>query len=150
MNRLLSFLEYRPRLRNILSFCFSLIVMLLIGVGKVTAQDLNNSTLDLVANIWMLIAGSLVFFLNGGFAMLETGFCRTNNATPLKSGSSVCVMQWTGVIRDGTLMYKGIWRFLSIVFYLERTNQLSLLPDKDLVNLCPPIEPYQVTKNLKS
>jgi len=31
--------------------------------------------------------------------------------------------------------------FLSIVFYLERTNQLSLLPDKDLVDLCPPIEP---------
>ncbi|ELS47009.1 hypothetical protein C789_3208, partial [Microcystis aeruginosa FACHB-905 = DIANCHI905] len=25
--------------------------------------------------------------------------------------------------------------------YLERTNQLSLLPDKDLVDLCPPIEP---------
>jgi hypothetical protein len=23
------------------------------------------------------------------------------------------------------------------------------LPDKDLVDLCPPIEPYQVTKNLK-
>ncbi|WP_041803807.1 hypothetical protein [Microcystis aeruginosa] len=36
---------------------------------------------------------------------------------------------------------------MSIVFYLERTNQLSLLPDKDLVDLCPPIEPYQVTKN---
>ncbi|TRT82930.1 MAG: hypothetical protein EWV66_23890 [Microcystis sp. M_OC_Ca_00000000_C217Col] len=31
-------------------------------------------------------------------------------------------------------------RFLSIVFALERTNQLSLLPDKDLVDLCPPIE----------
>jgi len=27
-------------------------------------------------------------------------------------------------------------------FYLERTNQLSLLPDKHLVDLCPPIEPY--------
>ncbi len=37
--------------------------------------------------------------------------------------------------------------FLSIIFDLERTNQLSLLPDKDLVDLCPPIEPYQVTKN---
>ncbi len=37
--------------------------------------------------------------------------------------------------------------FLSIVFALEQTNQLSLLPDKDLVDLCPPIEPYQVTKN---
>ena len=51
------------------------------------------------------------------------------------------------VIRDGTLIEKDIWRFLSIVFALERTNQLSLLPDKDLVDLCPPIEPYQVTKN---
>ncbi|TRT77193.1 MAG: hypothetical protein EWV83_09375 [Microcystis sp. M_OC_Ca_00000000_S217Cul] len=39
------------------------------------------------------------------------------------------------------------WRFLSIVFDLERTNQLNLLPDKDLVDLCPPIEPYQVTKS---
>ncbi|AKV66908.1 hypothetical protein [Microcystis panniformis] len=38
---------------------------------------------------------------------------------------------------------------MSIVFALERTNQLSLLPDKDLVDLCPPIEPYQVTKNQK-
>jgi hypothetical protein len=36
---------------------------------------------------------------------------------------------------------------LSIVFYLERTNQLNLLPDKDLVNLCPLIESYQVTKS---
>ncbi|WP_164516965.1 MULTISPECIES: hypothetical protein [Microcystis] len=34
---------------------------------------------------------------------------------------------------------------MSIVFDLERTNQLSLLPDKDLVDLCPPIEPYQPT-----
>ncbi|MCZ8190295.1 MAG: hypothetical protein O9326_11305 [Microcystis sp. LE19-338.1B] len=40
-----------------------------------------------------------------------------------------------------------MWRFLSIVFDLERTNQLNLLPDKDLVDLCPHIEPYQVTKN---
>ncbi|TRU34548.1 MAG: hypothetical protein EWV92_15205 [Microcystis aeruginosa Ma_MB_S_20031200_S102] len=41
-------------------------------------------------------------------------------------GSSVCLMQWTGVIRDGTLIYKGIWRFLSIAFDLKRTNQLNL------------------------
>ncbi|MCE2661626.1 MAG: hypothetical protein LW716_02165 [Microcystis sp. 53602_E8] len=57
-------------------------------------------------------------------------------------------MQWTGVIKDGTLIYKGIWRFFSIVFDLERTNQLNLLPDKDLVDLCPHIEPYQVPKIL--
>ncbi|MCE2661728.1 MAG: hypothetical protein LW716_02695 [Microcystis sp. 53602_E8] len=41
----------------------------------------------------------------------------------------------------------GVIRDLSIVFPLERTNQLSLLPDKNLVDLCHPIEPCQVTKN---
>ena len=55
-----------------------------------------------------------------------------------------------GVIRDETLIEKDIWRFLSIVFALDGTNQLNLLPDKDLVDLCLPIEPYQVTKNLES
>ncbi|AKE63308.1 hypothetical protein NIES3806_03050 [Microcystis aeruginosa NIES-3806] len=53
----------------------------------------------------------------------------------------------TGVLRDEILTEKGIRRFLSIVFVLERTNQLSLLPNKDLVDLCHPIKPYQVTKN---
>ncbi|WP_287672947.1 MULTISPECIES: hypothetical protein, partial [unclassified Microcystis] len=53
------------------------------------------------------------------------------------------------IIRNETLIEKDIWRFLSIVFDLERTNQLNLLPDKDLVDLCHPIEPYQVTKNHK-
>ena len=50
--------------------------------------------------------------------------------------------------------YKGwnpyIERHLAIFvnyFRLERTNQLNPLPDKDLVDLCPPIEPYQVTKS---
>ncbi len=42
-------------------------------------------------------------------------------------------MQWTGVIRDGTLIEKDIDAILSIVFDLERANQLNLLPDKDLV-----------------
>ena len=52
--------------------------------------------------------------------------------------------------------YKGwnpyIERHLAIFvnyFRLERTNQLNPLPDKDLVDLCPPIEPYQVTKSRK-
>ncbi|WP_164516957.1 hypothetical protein [Microcystis viridis] len=39
---------------------------------------------------------------------------------------------------------------MSIIFDLERTNQLNPLPDKDLVDLCPPIEPYQVTKSQTS
>ncbi|WP_239698022.1 hypothetical protein [Microcystis aeruginosa] len=39
---------------------------------------------------------------------------------------------------------------MPIVFNLERANQLSPLPDKDLADFCPLIEPYQVTKNHKS
>ena len=35
---------------------------------------------------------------------------------------------------------------MSIVFDLVRTNQLSLLPEKYLVDLLPHIEPYQVKK----
>ncbi len=53
-----------------------------------------------------------------------------------------------GVLRDEILTEKGILRFFSIVFALERTNQLGLLSNKDLVDLCHPIEPYQVAKNL--
>ncbi|QGZ89168.1 hypothetical protein GQR42_05785 [Microcystis aeruginosa FD4] len=34
------------------------------------------------------------------------------------------------------LYRKTLLRFLPIVFNLERANQLSLLPDKDLADLC--------------
>ncbi len=40
-------------------------------------------------------------------------------------------------LRYETLIEKDIWRFLSIVFDPERANQLNLLPDKNLVDLCP-------------
>ncbi|WP_420490003.1 hypothetical protein [Microcystis aeruginosa] len=36
------------------------------------------------------------------------------------------------IIRNETFIEKDIWRFLSIVFDLERTNQLNLLPNKNL------------------
>ena len=34
---------------------------------------------------WILIMGLLVFFMNTGFAMLETGFCRVKNAVNMLS-----------------------------------------------------------------
>ncbi|WP_238560406.1 hypothetical protein [Microcystis aeruginosa] len=42
------------------------------------------------------------------------------------------------MIRHENLIKKDIRRFLSIVVDLEGTNQLNLLPDQDLVDLCPP------------
>ncbi|WP_254062981.1 hypothetical protein [Microcystis aeruginosa] len=54
------------------------------------------------------------------------------------------------MIRHENLIKKDIRRFLSIVVDLERTNQLSLLSDQDLVDLCPPIKLDLVTKNRDS
>ena len=38
---------------------------------------------------WVLIMGLLVFFMNSGFAMLETGFCRAKNAVSTLSKSLI-------------------------------------------------------------
>ncbi len=53
-----------------------------------------------------------------------------------------------GVIRNETLIETDMAAIFVNCFRLERTNQLNLLSGKDLVDLCHPIEPYQVTKNL--
>ncbi len=44
-------------------------------------QDLKIS----IDTMWILIMGLLVFFMNSGFAMLESGFCRTKNAVSMLS-----------------------------------------------------------------
>ena len=63
-------------------------VMVLLGAGVAIAQD--NPNLDqvqelriMVNTLWVLLAGCLVFFMNAGFCMLETGFCRSKNAVNL-------------------------------------------------------------------
>jgi Amt family ammonium transporter len=40
-----------------------------------TAADIN-----LLDTLWVLVAAFLVFFMNAGFAFVETGFCRAKNA----------------------------------------------------------------------
>ncbi|MBD0392770.1 MAG: ammonium transporter, partial [Microcoleus sp. C1-bin4] len=35
--------------------------------------------------MWVMVAGMLVFFMNAGFGMLETGFCRQKNAVNVLS-----------------------------------------------------------------
>lgn len=49
-----------------------------------SAQDAEPLTPEDVQGalnmIWVLVASILVIFMNAGFAMLETGFCRQKNA----------------------------------------------------------------------
>ena len=44
------------------------------------AQTYNQTEVDYLSIIWVLVAGTLVFFMNAGFAMLEAGLCQTRNA----------------------------------------------------------------------
>jgi Amt family ammonium transporter len=39
--------------------------------------------------VWVLICGFLVFFMQAGFAMVETGFCRVKNATNLMAKNTI-------------------------------------------------------------
>ncbi len=39
--------------------------------------------------VWVLICGFLVFFMQAGFAMVETGFCRAKNATNLMAKNTI-------------------------------------------------------------
>ena len=52
----------------------------LIWVDAALAHDQNINGFNALGTIWLLVAAALVFFMNAGFAMLETGFCRTGNA----------------------------------------------------------------------
>jgi ammonium transporter, Amt family len=58
--------------------------VLVIALGSTASAD---ETADLLLEqkvmldtLWVMIAGFLVFFMNAGFALVETGFCRSKNA----------------------------------------------------------------------
>lgn len=53
-----------------------------------TLEELSQATQELKVGIdtmWVMVAGMLVFFMNAGFCMLETGFCRQKNAVNVLS-----------------------------------------------------------------
>jgi len=68
----------------------ALIMLLLFWAGKVLAGDepptpaSNREAIALVQShadyVWTLVAAALVFFMQAGFAMVETGFTRAKNA----------------------------------------------------------------------
>ncbi len=60
-------------------------------INDVTAKDKGKPTLEEIGKelghtktavnfVWMLVAGFLVMFMQAGFALAETGFCRAKNA----------------------------------------------------------------------
>tara|TARA_E500000075_G_scaffold80830_1_gene72827 strand:- start:215 stop:1510 length:1296 start_codon:yes stop_codon:yes gene_type:complete len=57
------------------------VLTLLIGTLPLFAQDIDAATVqDNLNYVWTIIAACLVFFMQAGFALVETGFTRAKNA----------------------------------------------------------------------
>ncbi|HYW19119.1 MAG TPA: ammonium transporter [Nodularia sp. (in: cyanobacteria)] len=71
--------------------CIPLACLIVLGWGYVAVAQTPNAgptTAELqiaLDTLWVAIAAFLVFFMNAGFAMLETGFCRQKNAVNVLS-----------------------------------------------------------------
>ncbi len=74
---------------------FFFFILVLLGMNVVWAQDpIGQTTLQEnpalpTDYVWILVCGFLVFFMQAGFAMVETGFCRVKNTTNLLSKNLV-------------------------------------------------------------
>ena len=54
-------------------------LMLIPGTGA-WADELTNADLKVIVDtLWVMVAGFLVFWMNAGFALVESGFCRSKN-----------------------------------------------------------------------
>lgn len=67
--------------------CIPLVSIIFLVWSYAAVAQTPPSTEEQLANLkvgldtmWVMIAGMLVFFMNAGFGMLETGFCRQKNA----------------------------------------------------------------------
>ena len=81
------------------------------------------STID---TLWLLIMGLLVFFMNCGFAMLETGFCRVKNAVNMLSKNLVVIF-----ISISAFWFLGFAVMFSNHFSPDILKNLFLLGSKD-------------------
>jgi ammonium transporter, Amt family len=78
---------YAKKLSPTWQACIPLAFVILLVWGYAAVAADPPKVEDMVAELkvgmdtmWVMIAGMLVFFMNAGFCMLETGFCRQKNA----------------------------------------------------------------------
>lgn len=72
--------------------CFAVLLLLLIA-GPVRAEEPAMATQASVDALWIICAGALVFFMQAGFALLESGLCRAKNSVNviMKNYTDLCV-----------------------------------------------------------
>ncbi len=88
---------------------FFLFVFLLILATPVMAQDLNIGSVNALDTLWVLIAAFLVFFMQAGFALVETGLVRAKNASNIlmKNLMDFCIASIGFFIVGYGLMFGG-------------------------------------------
>jgi Amt family ammonium transporter len=88
-----------------------------------TLDSLASGASDLrvgIDTVWVLVAGMLVFFMNAGFALVESGLCRAKNATNIlaknfivfaASTLSFWAIGWGLMFGDGNSFVglQGLW-----------------------------------------
>ena len=55
-------------------------ILLFVVIEPAAAQLPDIDRTKEIETLWLVVAGSLVFFMNAGFAMLEAGMCQTQNS----------------------------------------------------------------------
>ena len=76
----------KSRIKRVLSIALILGVLLSLGANIAFAQDDGVTTESIVVQIdtiWLFIGSFLVFWMQAGFAMVESGFSRSKNAANL-------------------------------------------------------------------
>ena len=74
-------------------------------------MELNEIVSEAVMPVWFLIGASLVFFMQCGFAMVETGFTRAKNAGNIimKNLMDFCIGTVVFVLIGAGLLLEKIW-----------------------------------------
>ncbi|MFN7882755.1 MAG: ammonium transporter, partial [bacterium] len=113
-----------------------------IGISAVMAQDTGDPGLsEQVAQlnrgqntIWVLLTGSLVFFMNCGFAMLETGFCQSKNAITVLAKNTIVFTVATAVywLIGFGLMFGDGGKFVGTPGFPPLNGQFPFLDSADI------------------
>src|SRR6185436_4757848 len=65
--------------------CLLLVCVFMFGTRPLAAVKTPEELTIALDTIWVLVTASLVFFMNLGFALVESGFCRSKNTVNILS-----------------------------------------------------------------
>jgi Amt family ammonium transporter len=93
------------------------------GATNAFAQDVTADIANLkvmLDTVWVMVAGFLVFFMNAGFALVESGFCRSKNTVNILAKNFIvfaiaCITFW---ITGFALMFGDGNAFLGLTGFL--------------------------------